>query len=255
VTTRYMAIVEYDGTGLVGWQIQDNGPSVQGAIETAIERFCGAPVRLQAAGRTDAGVHALGQAIHFDLAKNWPPEKVRDAINHHLRPAAIAIVACKMVSARFEARFSATSRHYEYRIFNRPAPLALERNRAWHVVRPLDVGAMHAAARTILGHHDFTTFRSSACQANSPLRTLDRLEAIREGEQVLIRASARSFLHNQVRSMVGSLKLVGLKKWPVAGLRDALDKKNRAACGPVAPAHGLYLISVDYPDLKNLKTA
>ncbi|NOZ33153.1 MAG: tRNA pseudouridine(38-40) synthase TruA [Alphaproteobacteria bacterium] len=241
-------MLEYDGAPFVGWQTQPNGLSVQTAIEAAIEKFCGYAVRVQAAGRTDAGVHAKAQVIHFDLNRDWPAPKVRDAINHHLRPAPVCLIECEAVTEGFEARFSATARHYQYCIINRPAPAALMRNRAWHVARPLDVAAMHEAAATILGHHDFTTFRSSACQANSPLRTLDRLEVVRDGEQVWIKASARSFLHNQVRSLVGSLKLVGLGKWPVGALRVALDKKDRAACGPVAPAHGLYLVAVDYPE-------
>ncbi|HEY8596279.1 MAG TPA: tRNA pseudouridine(38-40) synthase TruA [Devosiaceae bacterium] len=243
---RYKLILEYDGTPFVGWQRQTNGLSVQEALETAIERFSGEAVTTQAAGRTDAGVHALGQVAHFDLARDWDPFRVREAINYHLKPHPVAVVLAEQVPGTFEARFSALARHYEYRILNRRARPALEANRVWHVAHPLDAGAMHAAAQRIVGKHDFTTFRASECQANSPIRTLDRLDVSREGEHVVIRASARSFLHHQVRSMAGSLKLVGDGKWKPDDLRAALDARERSRCGALAPSDGLYFVSVDY---------
>ncbi|WP_127144414.1 tRNA pseudouridine(38-40) synthase TruA [Pelagibacterium montanilacus] len=244
---RYRVTIEYDGTGLVGWQRQAQGMSVQEALETAITRFSGEEARTQTAGRTDAGVHALGQVAHFDLSGQWKPFRVREALNHHLRPHAIAVLECAQVPDTFEARFSATARHYQYRILNRRARPALEANRVWHVQIPLDAVAMHEAAQTILGRHDFTTFRAAACQANSPIRSLDRLDVDRAGDHVIVRASARSFLHHQVRSLVGSLRLVGEGKWPVPEMRAALDAQDRARCGALAPAAGLYLVSVDYP--------
>lgn len=243
---RYRITIEYDGTPFHGWQRQANGPSVQGELETALHKFCGEAAGVRGAGRTDAGVHALGQVAHFDLEKSWEPFRVREALNFHLKPAPIVVVSCEAASADFDARHSATARHYRYRILSRRAPPALERNRVWWLPVALDAERMTAAARVLLGRHDFTTFRAAQCQANSPLRTLDRLEVTRIGDEILVEASARSFLHNQVRSMVGSLKLVGEGKWSAQDLQAALNAADRAACGPVAPAAGLYLVSVDY---------
>lgn len=243
---RYKLILEYDGTPFVGWQVQENGPSVQGRLAQAIEAFSGESTLPRAAGRTDAGVHASGQVVHFDLAKEWAPEKVRDALNAQLRPEPVSVLACERAADGFDARFSARARHYLYRIVNRRAPLALDRNRAWQVVQKLDAGAMHAAAQVLVGHHDFSTFRSAECQAASPVKTLDILSVTRHGDEIKIEASARSFLHNQVRSMVGSLKLVGEGRWTARDLEQALHVRDRAACGPVAPAGGLYLLKVDY---------
>jgi tRNA pseudouridine38-40 synthase len=243
---RYKLTLEYDGTPFVGWQMQANGASVQGRLAEAIKSFSGEEAIPRGAGRTDAGVHALGQVAHFDLVKNWPDDKVRDALNAVLRPDPISVLFCEHVATDFDARFSATVRQYLYRIIDRRSPLALERMRAWGVFRPLDAKAMDEAAQVLVGYHDFTTFRSTECQADSPEKTLDRLTASRNGEIIRVEASARSFLHNQVRSMVGSLKLVGEGKWSAAGLRAALAAKDRARCGPVAPAHGLYLVKVDY---------
>ena len=243
---RYKLTLEYDGTPFVGWQMQANGASVQGRLAEAIKSFSGEEAIPRGAGRTDAGVHALGQVAHFDLVKNWPDDKVRDALNAVLRPDPISVLFCEHVATDFDARFSATVRQYLYRIIDRRSPLALERMRAWGVFRPLDAKAMDEAAQVLVGYHDFTTFRSTECQADSPEKTLDRLTASRNGEIIRVEASARSFQHNQVRSMVGSLKLVGEGKWSAAGLRAALAAKDRARCGPVAPAHGLYLVKVDY---------
>jgi tRNA pseudouridine38-40 synthase len=243
---RYKLTLEYDGTSFVGWQMQDNGPSVQGRLAQAIKAFSGEDTIPRGAGRTDAGVHALGQVAHFDLAKDWATDKVRDALNAQVRPDAISVLACERATDDFDARFSATARHYLYRIVTRRAPLALDRNRAWHVVHTLDAAAMHEAAQALIGHHDFTTFRSAECQAASPVKTLDRLAVTQTGDDIMIETSARSFLHNQVRSMVGSLKLVGEGKWAAADLKQAFHARNRGACGPVAPACGLYLMRVDY---------
>ncbi|MCD7058889.1 tRNA pseudouridine(38-40) synthase TruA [Pelagibacterium xiamenense] len=243
---RYKLTIEYDGTPFVGWQRQADALSVQEALETAILAFSGEDVRTQTAGRTDAGVHALGQVAHFDLEREWDPFRISEALNFHLKPHPVAILACEAVGGDFEARFSATARHYEYRILNRRARPALEASRVWHVSVPLDAEAMHKAAKPLLGKHDFTTFRSAQCQANSPIRTLDRLDVSREGEMVVIRASARSFLHHQVRSLVGSLKLVGEGKWAVADVRAALETRDRTRCGAMAPSAGLYLVAVDY---------
>ncbi len=243
---RYKLTLEYDGTPFVGWQRQENGPSVAGALAEAIERFAGERPDVSGAGRTDAGVHALGQVAHVDLEKEWDTDTVRDALNAHLRPRPIAVIAAERAAVDFHARFSATARHYRYRIVNRRADLAIEREHAWRIAKPLDAEAMHAAAQKLVGHHDFTTFRSAECQAKSPEKTLDRLTVAREGEEIRIEASARSFLHHQVRSMVGSLALVGEGRWSADDLAKALAAKDRAACGPVAPAHGLYLVRVDY---------
>jgi len=243
---RYKLIVEYDGTPFVGWQWQDHAPTVQGALTAAITAFSGETVAVQGAGRTDAGVHALGQVAHLDLAKEWRTDQVRDAINAHLRPHPVAVLSAEQVAADFDARFSATKRHYLYRIANRRADLALDRHRAWRLPRTLDAEAMHAAAQRLVGKHDFTTFRAAECQAKSPVKTLDRLDVARSGDEVLIRASARSFLHTQVRSMVGSLALVGDGKWSADDLGAALAACSRAACGEVAPPEGLYLVRVEY---------
>jgi len=243
---RYKLTVEYDGGPFVGWQRQGVGRSVQEAIEAAAARFTGETVVLHGAGRTDAGVHALGQVAHLDLARDWPIDTVRDALNAHLRPDPVAILKAELAEAEFHARFSAVKRHYLYRINDRRAPLALDRGRVWHVVQKLDAGAMHRAGQVLVGRHDFTTFRAADCQAKSPVKTLDRLDVSREGEEIAVRASARSFLHHQVRSMVGTLKKVGEGRWPERAVGDALAARDRDRCGPVAPAHGLYLVAVDY---------
>jgi tRNA pseudouridine38-40 synthase len=243
---RYRITIEYDGTPFAGWQIQAEAPTVQGTLTAAIAAFSGEKVTLQGAGRTDAGVHALGQVAHFDLVKDHDPGTVRDALNAHLRPHPIAVLDAARADADFDARFSAVRRRYLYRIVNRRPDLALERLRAVRVPRPLDTDAMHAAAQKLIGKHDFTTFRSSDCQAKSPLRTLQRLDVMRMGDAVEIRAEARSFLHNQVRSMAGSLIWVGEGRWTPSDIAAALAAKSRAACGPVAPPEGLYLVGVDY---------
>src|SRR5436305_4390853 len=243
---RYKIIVEYDGAPFAGWQYQDNSPSVQRAIMTAIEAFSSEKVMVQGAGRTDAGVHALGQVAHFDLASERDTDTVRDAINAHLRPLPVAILSAEKVPGDFDARRSAVRRHYLYRIANRRPDLAIERGRAWRIPRRLDAEAMHAAAQRLVGKHDFTTFRSTECQAKSPEKTLDRLDVSRLGDEIHITAVARSFLHNQVRSMVGSLVVVGDGKWQAADLARALEARDRSACGPVAPPDGLYLVKVDY---------
>jgi tRNA pseudouridine38-40 synthase len=246
---RFRLDIEYDGSLYAGWQRQADQPSVQQAIEQAIERFCGEQVSLRGAGRTDAGVHATGQVAHVDLVKAWPNDKVRDAVNAHLQTAKarIAILKAAFVPDSFDARFSATGRHYLYRIVNRRAPAALDKGKIWWVPKRLDAEAMQLAAKVLLGRHDFTTFRSTQCQADNPVRTLDRLDVSRFGDVIEVRASARSFLHNQVRSMVGSLKRVGEGGWTSADLKAALDARDRAACGQVAPPDGLFLVGVDYP--------
>jgi tRNA pseudouridine38-40 synthase len=243
---RYKLTLEYDGTPFVGWQVQDEQLSVQGRLAQAIADFSGEDVVPRGAGRTDAGVHALGQVAHFDLEKDWAPSKVRDALNAQVRPEPISVLTCERAADDFDARFSAKARHYLYRVVDRRSPLALERNRAWGVFRPLDAKAMHDAAQVLVGHHDFTTFRSTECQAASPEKTLDRLEVSRHGEVLRIEADARSFLLTQVRSRVGSLKAVGEGRWTKGDLQKALEARDRAACGPVAPPHGLYLVKVDY---------
>jgi tRNA pseudouridine38-40 synthase len=245
---RYKLTIEYDGTGFVGWQRQTNGPSIQEAIETALASLCGGEVVIRGAGRTDAGVHALGQVAHADLDRDWRDDVLRDALNAHLRPHRIAILRAEPVADDFDARFSAVRRHYVYRIVNRRAPLTLEARRAWLVKGRLDAGAMHDAAQILIGKHDFSTFRDAECQAACPVRTLDRLDVVKTADVVEFHASARSFLHHQVRSMVGSLQHVGAGKWSRADLQAALEARDRARCGVVAPAAGLYLVRVDYPE-------
>lgn len=243
---RYKLTIEYDGTPFCGWQIQDNGPSIQGALIEAIAAFSGERVGVNGAGRTDAGVHAFGQVAHVDLSKDWDTDTVRDAINAHLRPHPIAVLDAAIVASDFDARFSAVKRHYLYRIVCRRADLTLDRNRVWRVTRKLDATAMHQAAQRLIGNHDFTTFRAAECQAKSPVKTLDQLDVESAGEEISVRASARSFLHHQVRSMVGSLVQVGEGKWTADDMTRALEARDRTACGPVAPADGLYLVRVDY---------
>ncbi|MEM7215640.1 MAG: tRNA pseudouridine(38-40) synthase TruA [Pseudomonadota bacterium] len=248
---RYRLEIEYDGTPFYGWQRQDKFISVQQVLEEAFEEFTQEKVTVFAAGRTDTGVHALGQVVHVDLSREWRPQKVQEATNGLLKYKGypVAVLAVSAVADDFDARFSATSRKYRYRIVNRMAPLAVERERAWWIRFPLDVEAMNDAAQELVGHHDFTTFRSTDCQAKSPLRTLDVLQVKKTGEtEIGVIAESRSFLHNQVRSIVGSLKMVGDGKWSKQDLIDARDALNRKACGPVAPPYGLYLIEVGYPD-------
>ena len=243
---RYKLLIEYDGGPFCGWQFQENGPSVQGALEAAAQAICGVPVRVHGAGRTDAGVHALGQVAHCDIAKHFVPGRFRDGMNAHLRPHPIAVISAEVVPDDFEARFSAKKRHYRYCISNRRANLALQAGLAWRVPRRLDTDAMHEAAQRLIGKHDFTTFRDTECQAKSPVKTLDQLDVIRQGDDIQILTSARSFLHSQVRSMVGSLMWVGDGRWSADDLEAALATRSRSACGPVAPPDGLYLVRVDY---------
>lgn len=244
---RFKLTIEYDGTPYCGWQRQANGPSVQAALEEALEKLQAGFIIVRGAGRTDTGVHATGQVIHIDLPRDWPASKLMDALNFHLQPHPVAVVAAEIAAPDFDARFSAKGRHYLYRIIDRRAPLAVEANRAWHVKTRLDVAAMDRAAKRLLGTHDFTTFRSAHCQSKSPLKTLDRLDVTRVGEDLIeVRASARSFLHNQVRSMVGSVKLVGEGKWTEERLTEVLEAKDHTKCGALAPPAGLYLVGVDY---------
>jgi len=243
---RYKLLIEYDGAPFAGWQIQAGALTIQGALTAAVEAFAGEKVSVQGAGRTDAGVHAVGQVAHIDLQKEWDTGTVRDALTAQLRPHPVAVLAAERVPDSFDARFSARARHYVYRIINRRADLALDRGRAWRVSRPLDSPAMHMAAQGLLGKHDFTTFRAAECQAKSPVKTLDRLDVAREGDEIRVFASARSFLHHQVRSMVGSLVLVGEGRWSADDLAAALAARDRTACGQVAPPDGLYLVRVEY---------
>ena len=243
---RYKLTIEYDGSGFAGWQRQDNAPSVQQTLEAAAEALDGAPVQVIGAGRTDAGVHALGQVAHIDIVKTLRAGKVRDALNAHLRPHPIAVLEAEDAAPDFHARFDATGRSYVYRIVNRRADLALDRGRAWRVPVEIDVAAMHRASQVLIGRHDFTTFRDANCQADTPVKTLKSISVARHGEVIEIRTSARSFLHSQVRSMVGSLVWVGEGRWSADDLAAALAARNRAACGPVAPPEGLYLVKVDY---------
>jgi tRNA pseudouridine38-40 synthase len=243
---RYRLILEYDGGPYNGFQAQADQPTVQGSLERAVKAFCGEAVRVHAAGRTDTGVHATGQVAHIDLEKDWPAETVRNALNAHLRPEPIVVLEADVAPQGWHARFSAVERRYRYRILNRPSPPGLEQGRVWHVKAPLDAEAMHAAAQCLLGLHDFTTFRDVACQAKSPVKTLDVATVERVGEEVLLVFEARSFLHRQVRSMTGSIAEVGLGRWTAEDLRAALEAKDRTACGQVAPADGLYLTGVSY---------
>lgn len=246
--TRYRIDIEYDGTAYAGWQRQAGHATVQGAIENAILAFSREEIALKGAGRTDAGVHALSQVAHFDLTRTFPASNVQNALNAHLTLSGetVTILSATHVDDDFDSRFSAKARHYLYRIGNRWAPFALDRGRVWHVKKPLDIEAMQEAANRLIGHHDFTTFRSSHCQSKSPVKTLDLLNISRQGEEVVIHASARSFLHNQVRSLVGTLKKAGDGSWTTDHVQSILEARDRTACGPVAPAHGLYLQSVDY---------
>jgi tRNA pseudouridine38-40 synthase len=244
---RYRLLIEYDGAPFSGWQIQADRLTVQGALTAAVAALTGEETLVQGAGRTDAGVHARGQVAHVDLVREWETDTIRDALNAHLRPHPVAVLAAERAGDDFNARTSAIKRHYRYVIVNRRPDLTLERDQAWRIPRRLDDKAMHAAAQRLIGKHDFTTFRSTECQANSPVKTLDRLDVVREGDRVIVLASARSFLHNQVRSMVGSLAMVGDGKWSADDLAAALAARDRAACGQVAPPDGLYLMQVEYP--------
>lgn len=243
---RYKLTIEYDGSPFLGWQVQESGLTVAGVLEDAIEKLSSERVKVSGAGRTDTGVHALGQVAHIDLSKAWETDTIRDGMNAHLRPHPVAVLSAEKVSEDFDARFSAIKRHYIYRILNRRADLALDKNRVWRVVRPLDESKMHEAAQHLVGNHDFTTFRAAECQAKSPLKSIDVLKVAREGQEIRVGASARSFLHHQVRSIVGSLVQVGEGKWTPADMKRALEARDRSACGPVAPPDGLYLVRVDY---------
>jgi tRNA pseudouridine38-40 synthase len=244
---RYKLTIEYDGTDYVGWQRQDNGPSVQGAIEAAFKAYCQTDITLFVAGRTDAGVHATGQVAHADIPRDDRPEVVANALNAHLRPHPIAIVSAERVTEDFHARFSAIERAYEYRIINRRAPLALERNRAWAIPYPLSAEAMHDGAQALIGKHDFTSFRATECQADSPIRSIDEISVTREASDIIMRVRARSFLHHQVRNIIGTLKLCGEGKWTRSDVAAALEARDRSKAGQTAPACGLYLVSVKYP--------
>jgi len=243
---RYRLTLEYDGTAYHGFQAQAALPSVQTSLERAILAFSGERAVINAAGRTDAGVHATGQVVHFDLERDWPASTVMNAMNAHLVEQPIAVLDAALAAAGFHARFSARRRAYLYRILNRRAPPALERGRVWRLKKPVDAEAMHAAAQALVGHHDFTTFRDAACQAKSPMKTLDEAAVWREGDEVRLRFVSRSFLHRQVRSMTGTLAEVGSGRWNAADVKAALEAKDRKACGPVAPAEGLYLVGVEY---------
>jgi tRNA pseudouridine38-40 synthase len=243
---RYRLTLEYDGGPFVGWQRQDNGPSVQQAVEAAIRRLTGSVATVVGAGRTDAGVHALGQVAHVDLPRPYEPTTIRDAVNFHLKPAPVSVLAAAAVDDDFHARFSARRRRYRYLIVNRPAPPAIDAGRTWWIRAKLDLSGMAAAASLLVGRHDFTSFRSSLCQAASATKTLDSLTVEADGDMIRIEAAARSFLHNQVRIIVGSLRRVGDGGWPVERIADVLAARDRRAAGPTAPACGLYLVGVDY---------
>ena len=246
---RYRLDIEYDGTLFAGWQLQETLPTVQGVLEAAVKKLHGEHCLVYGAGRTDAGVHALGQVAHVDVPKAWDPFVLRNAINGNVRPHKVSVLEATEVTEDFHARFSATERRYLFRILNRRAPPALEINKVWHVPVELDHEAMHRAAQELVGKHDFSTFRATSCQAKSPVKTLDKLKVSRYGDEIEIEAEARSFLHHQVRSMVGSLKQVGDGTWTAYQLRRALEAKNRTACGAVAPPQGLYLVNVGYDPL------
>ena len=243
---RYRLTIEYDGRPYSGFQAQAALPSVQGAIETAVKAFCGQEIRIAAAGRTDTGVHATAQVVHLDLERDWPAQTVMNALNAHLAREAVSVLDAVVVTGDWHARFSAVERRYLYRILNRPAPPALEAGKVWHVKKPIDAEAMQAAAQQLVGLHDFTTFRDMACQAKSPLKTLDVARVSRVGDEVHLVFEARSFLHRQVRSVTGTLAEVGVGRWSAQDVRDALEARDRTACGPVAPADGLYLTGVGY---------
>ena len=243
---RYRLTLEYDGGPYRGFQAQAGLPTIQGSLERAVTGFCGETARVHAAGRTDTGVHATGQAAHVDLEQDWPAETVRNALNAHLRPEPIVVLTAEVADLDWHARFSATGRRYRYRILNRVSPPSLDQGRVWHVKKPLDAEAMHAAAQVLVGHHDFTTFRDLACQANSPMKTLDVAAVRREDREVVLEFASRSFLHRQVRSMTGSIAEVGVGRWTADDLKAALDARDRKACGQVAPADGLYLTGVSY---------
>lgn len=245
--TRFALTIEFDGRPYMGWQRQAHGPSVQQHIEEALGRIVGSEPIVHCAGRTDAGVHALAMRAHVDLDKTITPFRLMEALNAHLRPEPIAIIGCDTVADDWHARFSCLGRAYEYRILNRRAPLTFEQGLVWRVPQRLDAGAMHEAAQYLIGKHDFTTFRSAQCQADSPLRTLDRLDVMRDGERLTVHAEARSFLHHQVRSMVGCLALVGMGTWRVADMKAALDARDRTALGHNAPPDGLYFVRAVYP--------
>ncbi|BAV65777.1 tRNA pseudouridine(38-40) synthase TruA [Sphingobium cloacae] len=245
--TRFAFTVEFDGRPFMGWQRQAHGPSVQQTIEEAILAVTGERAVIHAAGRTDAGVHGLAMRCHADVAKDIMPFRLMEALNARMRPHPVAVLACEAVAEDWHARFSCVGRSYVYRIANRRAPLTWERGLAWRVIQPLDEVAMREAARILLGRHDFTTFRSVHCQAGSPVKTLDRLDVERDGDRIAIHAAARSFLHHQVRSMVGCLAMVGMGRWRVGDLRDALEARDRAALGLNAPPDGLYFVRADYP--------
>lgn len=243
---RYKLTIEYDGTGICGWQIQNDAPTVQGLLQDAVETFSGERCKIVGSGRTDSGVHALGQVAHVDLTESYPEFTVMQAINFHLLPARVVVTRAEIVADSFHARFSAKQRRYLYRICNRRARLALEENRMWHIPQPLDQEAMHQAAQQLMGTHDFSTFRDSLCQSASPVKTLDRIEVKRMDEDVLIRVAAKSFLHHQVRNMAGSLAYVGLGKWSQQDFTDAFAARDRTRGGPTAPAEGLYFMGVEY---------
>ena len=245
---RFKLTIEYDGTGLAGWQRQKEQPSVQSLLEAAAEKLTGSYQEITAAGRTDAGVHALAQVVHIDIGRGFEPYNVMHGLNFHLQPltSKIVVLSAEQVPDDFHARFSATKRQYRYHIVNRAARLALDENRAWHVPEKLDASAMHDAAQMLVGTHDFTTFRSTLCQSKSPLKTLDQLNVTRAGEKIIIEAKARSFLHNQVRNMAGTLRLIGNGKWTKHDLQNALAAKDRTKGGETAPPQGLYLVTVTY---------
>lgn len=248
---RYKLVVEYDGAPFRGWQRQAEDLTVQGAIEEAVTRFSGESPRLTCAGRTDAGVHATHQVAHLDLVRDWRTDTVRDALNAHLRPLPVSVVSAEIVPTTFDARHSAIRRHYRYRILNRRSPAALTRPHVWHVPWALDAGLMHEAARGLLGRHDFTAFRAAECQANSPVRTLERLDValVTMGlfEEIVVTTAARSFLHHQVRAMVGTLMMAGCRRFSAGEVADVLASRDRSRCGPMAPAQGLTFVGVDYP--------
>ena len=245
---RFALTLEYDGGPFMGLQRQDHGPTVQQAVEEAVQAVTGETATMHSAGRTDSGVHALAMRSHVDIAKAIEPFRLMEALNALLRPAPVAVLACEVVPDDWHARFSCVGRAYEYRIANRRAPLTLEKGKAWHIARELDAEAMHRAAQALVGRHDFTTFRSAHCQAKDPVKTLDRLDVRREGDHVIVEAAARSFLHHQVRSMVGTLALVGQGQWREEQVAEALVAKDRAALGLNAPSEGLYFVRAVYPE-------